>query len=111
VATWALKSDDCVLEIGGGIGAVSCQIQNILTGANRQDHAVVEAQATLCENLNVNKKLNNCEFTVHCGALSVEPIYSCPKMLLEGPDSKNLRQWMFNFTSDTAGNVIVFFSC
>ena len=101
VATWCVSSDDCVLEIGGGIGSVSTMLQKILT--NKAHHVVVEPQARMCETLVANAKLHGSDYVVCEGALSVGPIYSTKSAALDGPDSANQRQWMFNRTSASPG--------
>ena len=47
VATWCLSASDCVLEIGGGIGAASTMIQKIIS--DKKGHVVVGAGSRLAE--------------------------------------------------------------
>ena len=101
IAHWCLRADDCVLEIGGGLGAVSTMIQHVL--ANKAAHVVVEPQAAMCATLERNKRLHNSEFTIAHGAVSAAAVYSCEVTALDGPDSKSRRQWMYNATRATAG--------
>ena len=99
VATWCLRADDCVLEIGGGVGAVSAMVQRIL--ADKSRHVVVEPQARMCDVLERNKALHASQYTVARGALAKGKVFSRATAALDGPDSCNQRQWMFNTTSRT----------
>ena len=99
VATWCLRSDDCVLEIGGGVGAVSTMVQKILR--KKSDHVVVEPQAHMCDTLERNKALHKSGYHVARGALAKGAVFSCATAALDGPDSCNQRQWMFNMTSSS----------
>lgn len=68
VAKFFLRSTDTVLEIGGGIGACSIQINKCLGLTSR--HIVVEPQLQLVNICRANGEMNNCNFTVLYGALS-----------------------------------------
>ena len=70
VSQFFLHSTDTVLEIGGGIGACSIQINKCLSATSR--HIVVEAQQELVEICRANGEMNNCSFTVMHGVLSKE---------------------------------------
>lgn len=96
VATWCVSPDDCVLEIGGGVGAVSTMLQKVLRRGAA--HVVVEPQAGMCETLEENKRLHASAYAVARGALARGPVYSASRLALDGPDSANQRQWMFNTT-------------
>lgn len=99
VATWCLSASDCVLEIGGGIGAASTMIQQIIT--DKKGHVVVEPQPKMCETLERNKTLQKSGFFVAKGALAKGTIYTASKAALDGPDTMTQRQWMFHKTSRT----------
>ena len=103
MTAWCLRHDDCVLEVGGGIGMVSTMVQQILVGASKANHVVVEAQKQLCTIIHQNRLLHHSQFTAHHGALSKAAIYSCAETLLNGEKSKNGREWMFNAISHVAG--------
>ena len=55
-----VRTDLPVVELGGGIGIVSCIINRLLAGP--ADHVVVEANADLIPTLEVNRRLNGCGF-------------------------------------------------
>ncbi|MGH7567726.1 MAG: FkbM family methyltransferase [Gemmatimonadales bacterium] len=57
-----------VVELGGGIGVVSCVINRQL--ARAEDHVVVEANPDLIPTLEVNRRLNACRFQIHHRALA-----------------------------------------
>ncbi len=57
-----------VVELGGGIGIVSCIINRLLT--RPADHLVVEANAELIPTLEVNRRLNGCRFRIRDVALA-----------------------------------------
>ena len=65
-----LRPDDVVLELGGGIGTNSIQINKTLRGAARAKHVVVEPQRELVELIRRNGAANRCDFRVVHGALS-----------------------------------------
>ena len=69
-----LRPDDVVLELGGGIGTNSIQINKTLRGGARARHVVVEPQRELVELLRRNGATNRCEFRVLHGALSKRPL-------------------------------------
>ena len=97
VATWCLSASDCVLEIGGGIGAASTMIQKIIE--DKKGHVVVEPQPKMCETLERNKTLQGSGFFVAKGALAKGAVYAAKKAALDGPDTMTQRQWMFHKTS------------
>ena len=97
VATWCLSASDCVLEIGGGIGAASTMIQKIIS--DKKGHVVVEPQPKMCETLERNKTLQGSGFFVAKGALAKGNVYAAKKAALDGPDTMTQRQWMFHKTS------------
>lgn len=57
-----------VIELGGGIGIVSCIINRKLT--QPRDHIVVEANPDLIPTLETNRRLNRCEFQIRNAALA-----------------------------------------
>lgn len=57
-----------VVELGGGIGVVSCVINRRLT--RPEDHVVVEANPDLIPTLEVNRRLNGCGFCIRNVALA-----------------------------------------
>ena len=59
-----------VIELGGGIGVVSCIINRIL--ANPRDHIVVEANPDLIPTLETNRGLNRCQFQIRDVALAYD---------------------------------------
>lgn len=59
-----------VIELGGGIGVVSCIINRIL--ANPRDHIVVEANPDLIPTLETNRGINRCQFQLRNLALAYD---------------------------------------
>lgn len=59
-----------VVELGGGIGIVSCIINRQMT--RPEDHLVVEANRDLIPTLEVNRRLNACGFRIRNVALAYE---------------------------------------
>jgi len=60
-----IKSSDRVLELGGGVGAVSCMLNKKL--ADQSKHLVIEANPELIPILEHNGINNNCRFkTLNC---------------------------------------------
>jgi FkbM family methyltransferase len=57
-----------VIELGGGIGIVSCNINRML--AHPGDHIVVEANPDLIPTLETNRRLNRCLYQVRSAALA-----------------------------------------
>jgi FkbM family methyltransferase len=57
-----------VIELGGGIGIVSCNINRRL--AHPRDHIVVEANPDLIPTLETNRRLNRCEYQIRSAALA-----------------------------------------
>jgi FkbM family methyltransferase len=57
-----LPRDLPVIELGGGLGVVSCLINSRLSNPNR--HVVVEANPAMIDVLNRNRQLNACAFQV-----------------------------------------------
>ena len=94
-----LQPTDCVLELGGGVGAVSLAIQRLLRTPT--DHVVVEPQAALCTMLEVNRAMHSGLFKVAHGAIATGPVIcSQADGAIDGPDSRSGRQWMYNTTAD-----------
>jgi FkbM family methyltransferase len=56
------------IELGGGIGIVSCSINKKL--AQPGNHVVVEANPDLITTLETNRRLNGCEFRIRNAALA-----------------------------------------
>jgi len=65
-----------VVELGGGIGVVSCIINRKL--AHPRDHIVLEANPDLIPTLDTNRRINQCEFQIRNVALA----YGCPEIAL-----------------------------
>ena len=63
-----VRTDLPVVELGGGIGIVSCIINRLL--ARPADHLVVETNADLIPTLEVNRHLNGCRFRIRDVALA-----------------------------------------
>jgi FkbM family methyltransferase len=57
-----------VIELGGGIGIVSCHINRML--ARPRDHIVVEANPDLIPTLETNRRLNRCQYQIRTAALA-----------------------------------------
>ena len=57
-----------VIELGGGIGIVSCNINRRL--AHPRDHIVVEANPDLIPTLETNRRLNRCQYQIRNAALA-----------------------------------------
>ena len=66
-----LVADLPVIELGGGIGFVSCYINRKL--AHPRDHIVVEANPELIPTLETNRRLNRREFQIRSAALAYGP--------------------------------------
>ena len=62
-----LRPDLPVIELGGGIGVLSCVINKKLD--NPKNHVVLEADPELLPTLEKNRGLNQCNFTIEHGAL------------------------------------------
>ncbi len=58
------------IELGGGIGIVSCSINKKL--ARPRDHIVVEANPDLIPTLETNRRLNRCEYEIRHAALAYD---------------------------------------
>ena len=63
-----IESDDLVLELGARYGSVSCVIN--LQLSNRKNQVVVEPDQRVWNALEMNKKINNCEFDIIKGFIS-----------------------------------------
>jgi FkbM family methyltransferase len=59
-----------VIELGGGIGVVSCHINRRL--AHPGDHIVVEANPDLIPTLETNRRLNGCGYQIRSAALAYD---------------------------------------
>ena len=57
-----LKPTDRVLELGGGVGVVSCMTNKILS--DPKAHIVIEANPNLIPTLETNRDRNNCKFKI-----------------------------------------------
>ena len=57
-----------VIELGGGIGIVSCIINRKL--AHPRNHIVLEANPDLIPTLETNRDINQCEFQIQTAALA-----------------------------------------
>jgi len=63
-----LRPDLPIIEVGGGIGVLSCIINKKLDNTN--NHVVLEADPKLLPTLEKNMRLNQCDFTIEHGALA-----------------------------------------
>ena len=84
-----LRSDDSVIEFGGGIGTNSIQINMTLRGRAKSNHYVFEPQAELVKVLRENGKRHGCKFHAIHGVLSKESNVRVPRY---SPDGKT---WVF----------------
>src|ERR1700722_6435882 len=66
-----LRGDDRVIELGGGIGVLSCLVNSPLTA--RTQHLVVEANPELIPILRRHRELNRAGFEIETCAVSTEP--------------------------------------
>tara|TARA_B100000214_G_C23964736_1_gene627120 strand:+ start:628 stop:1374 length:747 start_codon:yes stop_codon:yes gene_type:complete len=67
-----LEPDDCVLELGGRTGTMSCYINKRLSEPTR--HVVVEPDKGVHNIIEENRSRNNCEFTLVDGVLASVPL-------------------------------------
>ena len=67
-----VKPEDCVLELGGRYGSVSCTINQIL--ANKHHQVVIEPDERVWSALETNKTTNQCFFHIVKGCLSRHPL-------------------------------------
>ena len=84
-----LKPNDSVIELGGGIGTNSIQINLSLKGNAKQKHYVFEPQAELVQLIRQNGKRYNCKFKIVHGVLSKTRGIRVPRF---NPDTK---QWIY----------------
>ena len=89
VVHYFLAPVDKVIELGGGIGANSIQINMTLKGRAKSSHYVFEPQRILTDIIEQNRKLNSCKFNVIHGVLSKNQTSRVPKY---NPDKK---KWIF----------------
>ena len=68
-----IQENDIVLELGARYGSVSCIINSKLKCKTNQ--VVVEPDNTVWGALELNKKVNNCEFHIVKGFISKKNIY------------------------------------
>lgn len=74
-----LRPDDSVIELGGGIGTNSIQINKTLRGRAKSNHYVFEPQAELVRVLRANGKRHGCKFHAIHGVLSTETNVRVPR--------------------------------
>lgn len=74
-----LNSNDKVIELGGGIGANSIQINMTLRGRAKSYHYVFEPQLALTDIMNHNRNMHSCKFNVVHGILSKNKTMRVPK--------------------------------
>ena len=84
-----LRPDDSVIELGGGIGTNSIQINMTLRGRAKENHYVFEPQAELVRVLRENGQRHGCKFHAVHGVLSKERNVRVPRY---NPDRKT---WIF----------------
>jgi FkbM family methyltransferase len=96
-----LRPTDSVIELGGGIGTNSIQINMTLKGRAKSQHYVFEPQAELVKLLRENGRLNGCKFHAIHGVLSKERGVRVPSF---NADSKT---WIFVKADTTARGPIV----
>ncbi len=84
-----LKPNDSVIELGGGIGTNSIQINLSLKGQAKQRHYVFEPQSELVRLIRTNGERYRCKFKVVHGVLSKTRGIRVPKFT---SDSK---KWIF----------------
>jgi FkbM family methyltransferase len=68
LASKYILGSDIVLELGARYGSVSCIINSKLF--NKYAHVAVEPDSRVWESLELNKKINNCEFQIVKGFIS-----------------------------------------
>ena len=96
-----LRRDDSVIELGGGIGTNSIQINLTLSGRARSNHYVFEPQAELASLVRSNGRLHGCKFKVVHGVLSRDKNVRVPVF---NPDPKS---WIFVRADASASGPIV----
>lgn len=96
-----LRPDDTVIELGGGIGANSVQINLTLGGETKTRHFVVEPQRELVELIRENGRANGCRFRVLHGVLGRRGGVRVPPY---DPDAK---AWLFVRASASAKGPLV----
>jgi hypothetical protein len=74
IANIFVEPDDCILELGGRYGTVSCIANNILN--NPINHVVVEPDKRVLNALNMNRSKHNSYFFIFDGIISKEKKYS-----------------------------------
>ena len=67
-----VKPDDCILELGGRTGSVSCLINKKLT--NPANHVVLEPDPTVQDLIKSNRDANECKFQIIEGVVGEEPL-------------------------------------
>lgn len=82
-----LGNDMSVLELGGSLGVTSVIINSMLN--NKQNHIVCEANPNLIENLDYNRQINECKFTI-----------------INKPCSSNVKKVEFNYNNISLGGSI-----
>ncbi|MFF2409979.1 FkbM family methyltransferase [Streptomyces sp. NPDC058092] len=73
-----LRPDLPVIELGAGIGVVSCYINRLLD--DKKQHLAVEMHPDALEILKHNRKLNDCEFQPYFGTLMYEGDTHLPEL-------------------------------
>lgn len=69
-----LPSGATVLELGGGIGIVSCLTNNLLK--KKDHHVVVEANSSLIPTLQQNQRINQCKFHIENCIIGKKKVYT-----------------------------------
>ncbi|BFP51275.1 hypothetical protein ACWGBY_18030 [Streptomyces griseus] len=73
-----LRPDLPVIELGAGIGVVSCYVNRLLD--DRKQHIALEMHADALEILERNRDLNGCEFQPYFGTLMYEGDTHLPEL-------------------------------
>lgn len=96
-----LRPGDTVIELGGGIGTNSIQINLSLRGIARSRHYVFEPQKQLADLIRQNGRRHDCRFTVIHGVLSKSQGVRVPEFTPER------REWIYvRADADASGPVV-----
>jgi hypothetical protein len=71
IAREFVQQNDCVLELGGGIGRIAVEINKKLS--NPKNHVVVEPNSSACLDLTKNKDIHKSEFNIVQGSINEVP--------------------------------------
>lgn len=95
-----IRSDDCVLELGGSCGRNSCLINSILS--KKENHVVVEPSCLELHILRKNRDVNGLKFQIENSAISVNRLFAKGWYTFdhEVPGSREVRTISFNNLKD-----------